>query len=1266
MGGVLMSIGLIAAVADFASPPTDCKFLLFHAPDKADPEAESRFIDGVCAMGFGGMAGCVCSDGIHRGKLESWVEDENAWPIFIAAAKRLKERGMPFWLYDECGWPSGSAKDLTLRGHPELESSGYLVAADVVKGGSAVEVKMPPGIFRAAWACPLDGEGRLRGAFQDISEQVQNGRRGQPPEPFAEARAKPADADGRPAEGFGGWRAKPWTESFGWSAPPGGDWLVCAIAEDYIFEGTQAECKGMRMKFRYPNPMDPAAADRFLEMGHGAYVKRLGSDLGRYFTSTFTDEPSLKSTWERKMPYLVLPSCRGFAEGYKKKTGRDLYADIPYLIHEAAEGRAAPVRIDFWSYAGELIAKNFFGRISAWCRAHGFLSGGHLLGEEHFASNVSNYGDFFQSLRALDAPSIDILSSVPDDSSLPVSWLVPLYAGSARALNGAKYAMCEISNHLQLNRKPVEVVSDADMRGTFNRLLWGGINTFVYCYEQIPGDQLSRLNAYVSRINTLLRDGTMSAETALLYPAEDIMAFYRPLRTPIHAFPETEKVSRLEKRFYAAAGALYENRRPFMVVDGSSLEKAKVEGCELVCGNLRWKSVVVMGRRHSEAAERKLNAFAAVGGRVVRPKGDDPVQIAETILAAVPEVFRVSTTEGESNALRVGCRHVPEGDVVFVCNDTRKPWKGRLRPCCASGGKVVRFDPWKGERETVEMTVDGEIELALDIYGSCVLLLSGAVGVRAYSGIAVDVSNLAADKRFVKDMLCRRVAKRTPFSDRADVLKVTYAIDDALEGDDARVKVRNGEARISAGRFRGLLFGTGRLLRAIGYGAESFSLADGDYDFRPKKSFRMAYYARHFLNWYMSAPIEELIEYTDDLALGGINGFEYEFAMPEVDAAWESPEETARFERLSRELHAHVMALDCSFCELGGANQLPDDSPEEFRGVPNTDPRRGNLGFNACPAKPGALEAIFANRRRALSRLEGVRTDYLVHWPFDEGGCECATCRPWGGKGYLKLIEQLNAMNKKAHPEAKAIVSTWVFHDDDFEGLYRYLETHDWVDYVMCDAHEDFPKYPLEHKLPGRAKIVTFPEISMWGRFPWGGYGAIMMPARFERLFRQAERAVEGFVYYSEGIFEDVNKVVVADLYVDPSLSFRDILCRYCAYEFPGADAGEFIRLAETLEANQELEKLDAEKARLARQLANSLDGQILPSMRKSWRWRLIYLRAMIDAEIAESGTTAPQSAKPYYDEIVRIYHAERQVRAVYTHERNHEGWTCPRYHDMK
>ena len=85
---------------------------------------------------------------------------------------------------------------------------------------------------------------------------------------------------------------------------------------------------------------------------------------------------------------------------------------------------------------------------------------------------------------------------------------------------------------------------------------------------------------------------------------------------------------------------------------------------------------------------------------------------------------------------------------------------------------------------------------------------------------------------------------------------------------------------VAAGRFRGLVQGAGALLRRIRYGEKSFVLEDGDFTFAPKKELRMAYFARHFHNWYHHATAEELTEYIDDLVLAGHNAFHSQYDYP--------------------------------------------------------------------------------------------------------------------------------------------------------------------------------------------------------------------------------------------------------------------------------------------------------------------------------------------------------------------------------------------------
>lgn len=550
-----------------------------------------------------------------------------------------------------------------------------------------------------------------------------------------------------------------------------------------------------------------------------------------------------------------------------------------------------------------------------------------------------------------------------------------------------------------------------------------------------------------------------------------------------------------------------------------------------------------------------------------------------------------------------------------------------------------------------------------------VLAVSSALAQDGFSTVSVDVSALPEKCRLVGKLLAARVAERGFETERGTPLAVRYVLSGASADESAAVRVSEGCAEISAARLRGLIFGTGSLLRSIVWTRNGFSVRNGEWRFAPAKSLRMAYLARHFLNWYMEATADELCRYADDLVLDGINSFNFQFNMPEVDAARATPDETRAFERRSRVLRERIAELDCDFCEAGGNNQLPEDAPENLRAERFTN--RSNLGFNACPAKSGAMEALVANRQANLAKLKDVRVGFFCHWPYDEGGCSCAKCSPWGGNAFPKLIERFHGMNAKAHPEALTIVSTWCYDDADFEGFWRYLKSCDWIDYVLCDAHGEFPKYPLAHPIPGRAKMITFPEISMYGRFPWGGYGAIMMPKRYERLFRQVESVADGFMYYSEGLFEDVNKAVVLGLYLDPRTSADEILRRYSAYHFAGADPDDFVRLANLLEANHLGEDLRPARAAEAAAVAERMNGAMLESLRRAWRWRIVYLRALIDRDIAASpgfrndwvgkdydACVKPASVVPYIEELVRMYRAERQFEAV-RYGRSH-GWTCP------
>ena len=88
-------------------------------------------------------------------------------------------------------------------------------------------------------------------------------------------------------------------------------------------------------------------------------------------------------------------------------------------------------------------------------------------------------------------------------------------------------------------------------------------------------------------------------------------------------------------------------------------------------------------------------------------------------------------------------------------------------------------------------------------------------------------------------------------------------------------------------------------------------------------------------------------------------------------------------------------------------------------------------------------------------------------------------------------------------------------------------------------------------------------------------------------------------------------------------------------------------------------------RARIAHEaaaLADRIDGAILPRMRRSWRWRQIYLRAKIDDAVYSARDVRAPAALPAYAELTDLYHAEKQVERLY--DGTWRGYTCPPFAD--
>jgi len=286
--------------------------------------------------------------------------------------------------------------------------------------------------------------------------------------------------------------------------------------------------------------------------------------------------------------------------------------------------------------------------------------------------------------------------------------------------------------------------------------------------------------------------------------------------------------------------------------------------------------------------------------------------------------------------------------------------------------------------------------------------------------------------------------------------------------------------------------------------------------------------------------------------------------------------------------------------------------------------------------------------------------DYIVIWPYDQGGCGCDRCTPWGSNGFLKLSKKIAELAHRKIPNIKIILSTWLFDCIEDEGEWAGLTSafaneKPWVDYIQADSHEEFPKYLKKNPVPGNLPLLNFPEISMWNSHPWGGFGANPLPSRFQWLWDEVKDKSAGGAPYSAGIFEDINKVIYSQFYWSGRKTAKETLREYVSFEFSDNLAYDILEAIDILEKNHGLKggpaKFDVPKvdhgSRKAYELLMRVDRHLSDAIKKGWRWRILILRAMFDYELRKSGGKPNEAIEAGFRELMAIYYAENADTSV-------------------
>lgn len=517
----------------------------------ADP-ARAELYD---RRGFAGVVGNVQYT-------RDFPDNADAWKRIETGLREYIRRGMRVWIYDEKGYPSGTAGGYVTENHPETVAKGIYCYYHwrVISGPSEYRADVPGDRLWKALLIPVGSADTPNGG--DIPDD-----------------AEPIDVTDMLNE-----------NNVLYLNVPAGRYRLFMMSVRRLFDGTHAT-ESYNEPRNYVSLSDKRATGLFIDCTHENYRKILGDEFGRGVCAVFTDEPSLISWNIRSAVFPILPWLDSYPEDFEARFGYPLYkACVAVIIGKGKD--AVSRRCDFWDFIADTVADGYFAPIGKWCRENGLKSSGHMLEEERLQAHIINYGSFFRAARQFDWPGIDQLGTVPEDLMDTECIPIARFLASFADLNGEHEVFTEFSDHRVREHGKIAPVSYYYV--SVNWHLAMGVNNFTsyYSWNGIDDAECLRFNRYTARCGWLLRQGKRDSRAAVFYPEAAMWASYTPT-TEKRARDWSDETVRIDDAFAGTMWALLKGQIDCDCIDRKILTVASLENGRLVWGDRSYAAVVM-------------------------------------------------------------------------------------------------------------------------------------------------------------------------------------------------------------------------------------------------------------------------------------------------------------------------------------------------------------------------------------------------------------------------------------------------------------------------------------------------------------------------------------------------------------------------------------------------------------------------------------------------------------------------------------------------
>ena len=228
----------------------------------------------------------------------------------------------------------------------------------------------------------------------------------------------------------------------------------------------------------------------------------------------------------------------------------------------------------------------------------------------------------------------------------------------------------------------------------------------------------------------------------------------------------------------------------------------------------------------------------------------------------------------------------------------------------------------------------------------------------------------------------------------------------------------------------------------------------------------------------------------------------------------------------------------------------------------------------------------------------------------------------------LPWMEQLKPVLAETHPDAELWLSNEAMAKDWNEYLFEYLQTKkpDWLTGIIYGCWTKISIQDQRARIPAQFPMVQYSDITHCTEceYPvpnWDVAFASTLsrepinprPLGTTAIFNYAAPDTVGFVTYSDGVNDDVNKIIWSVLGWDPEADVEGILREYGRY-FIGEDyADDVAQGLLALEKNWEGPAIDNPGIEPTLALWQSMETE---ATKGNWRFQMGLLRAYYDAHV--------------------------------------------------